>query len=208
LFAKVVEFVGGKANIDAVNGSRVAMTMSMNTPQGAMSADSTTILQYPHTLRQDMTLPMGTVTTVITPTAAFAITPMGTQDLPASRRDATVLDMKTDFFHILRHVNPKYTLTAGGTEKIGDVETRILEISPEGGVVRWYIEPATGRLVRTVRSTQMGETTTDYSEWKRFGALQMPTLATVTRGGEKAGEARVTAVEINPTVDAKLFVKP
>ena len=125
---------------------------------------------------------------------------MGTQDLPASRRDAAIADMKTDFFHILRNVgNPKYTFTAGGTEKIGDVETRILEISPDGGVVRWYVEPATGRLVRTVRTTQQGETATDYSEWKKFGALQLPTFATITRNGEKAGEARVSNVEINPT---------
>ncbi|MFL6245321.1 MAG: hypothetical protein ACJ74H_04800, partial [Thermoanaerobaculia bacterium] len=84
---------------------------------------------------------------------------------------------------------------------------RILEISPESGVVRWYIEPATGRLVRVVRNTQQGETTTDYSEWKKFGALQLPTFATVMRNGEKAGEARVSNVELNPAIDANTFVK-
>jgi zinc protease len=208
LFAKVVEFVGGKANIDAVNGSRVAASLTMNTPQGAMSMEQTTILQYPSTWRQETTLPMGTMTSVIAPGVAFAITPVGTQDLPPSRRDAVLTDLKTEYFHILRHANPKYTFTAGGTEKIGDVETRILEISPEGGVVRWYIEPATGRLVRVVRTTQMGESATDYSEWKKFGALQLPTVATITRGTEKVGEGRVSAVEINPTIDPKLFAKP
>lgn len=208
LFEKVVQWVGGKAAIEAVQSSRIAMSMTMITPQGSMTAEGTTIVRYPESMRQEMTLPMGQITTVIAPGVAYANTPMGAQDLPASRRDAAIADMKTDFFHILRHAgNPKYTFSAGGTEKIGDVETRILEISPDGGVVRWYVEPATGRLVRVVRNTSQGETTTDYSEWKKFGALQLPTFATVTRNGEKAGEARVSNVEINPAIDANAFVK-
>jgi hypothetical protein len=184
------------------------MAMTMITPQGSMQAEGTTLIRYPDSMRQEMTLPMGQITTVIAPGVAFANTPMGSQDMPASRRDAALADMKTDFFHILRNAsNPKYAFSAGGTEKIGDVETRILEIVPESGVVRWYVEPATGRLVRTMRTTQQGPTTTDYSDWKKFGALQLPTFATITRNGEKAGEARVSNVEINPAIDANAFVK-
>jgi zinc protease len=209
LFEKVVQWVGGKAAIEAVQSSRIAMGMTMMTPQGSMSAEGTTLIRYPDSMHQEMTLPMGVITTVIAPGIAYVNTPMGAQDMPASRRDAALADMKTDFFHILRHAsNPKYTYSAGGTEKIGDVETRILEITPETGVVRWYVEPATGRLVRVVRNTSQGETTTDYSDWKKFGALQLPTFATITRNGEKAGEAKVSNVEINPTIEANAFVKP
>lgn len=209
LFEKVVQWVGGKAAIEAVQSSRTAMSMNMITPQGQMSADATTIIRYPDSMRQEMTLPMGVITTVIAPGVAYANTPMGAQDLPTSRRDAVMADLRTDYFYILRDAgNPKYKFSAGGTEKIGDVETRILDISPESGVVRWYVEPATGRLVRVIRTTSQGETTTDYFEWKKFGSLQLPTFATVTRNGEKAGEARVSNVEINPAIDANVFVKP
>ncbi|MFL6245253.1 MAG: M16 family metallopeptidase, partial [Thermoanaerobaculia bacterium] len=131
LFEKVVQWVGGKAAIEAVQSSRTAMAMTMITPQGSMTAEGTTIIRYPDSMRQEMTLPMGQITTVIAPGVAYANTPMGAQDLPASRRDAALADMKTDFFHILRNAgNPKYTFTAAGTQKVGDVETRILEISP------------------------------------------------------------------------------
>jgi zinc protease len=209
LFEKVMNWVGGKAAIEAVQSSRMNMAMTMMTPQGNMSAEGTTTIRYPDSMRQEMTLPMGVITTVIAPGVAYANTPMGVQDLPSSRRDAAIADMKTDFFHILRNAaNPKYTFSAGGTEKVGDVETRILEITPESGTVRWYVEPATGRLVRTVRTTQQGETTTDYSEWQKFGTLQLPTYATIMRNGEKAGEARVSNVVINPTIEANAFVKP
>ena len=212
LLRKVRDFIGGAAAINAVNVSRTTATLNMNTPQGAMSAEGTTIVRYPDSMRQELVLPMGTMTTVVTPAAAFVITPMGTQDLPSSRREAAVNDMKTDFMHILRNAeNPKYVFAAAGTENIGGVNARVLEISPEGGTVRWYVDPATGRLMRTVRNTQgsgPAETITDYTEWKKFGSLNMPTVATITRNGEKAAEMRVTNVEVNPAVDANAFVKP
>jgi hypothetical protein len=213
LLRKVMQFIGGESAINAVNVSRTTATLDMNTPQGPMSAEASTLIRYPDAMRQEMVLPMGTMTTVITPQAAFMITPMGTQDLPGSRRDAAVGDMKTDFMHILRNAaNPRYVFAATGTEKIGDVEARVLTISPDGGTVRWYVEPATGRLLRSVRNTQGGsgpaETVTDYTEWKRFGALNLPTAASITRNGEKAADMRVTNVEVNPAVEANAFTKP
>jgi zinc protease len=214
LLNKVRDFIGGAAAIDAINASRVAATMSMNTPQGAMSAEATTLIQYPSSMRQELVLPMGTMTTVITPDVAYMVTPGGTQDLPGSRRDAAVADMKTDFMHILRNAgNPRYTFTAGGTENIGGVDARVLTISPDGGTVTWYVEPATGRLLRTVRTTTAGgagpaENVTDYSDWKQFGPVKAPTVAKITRNGEQAAEIRVTAVEVNPAVDANAFRKP
>lgn len=209
LLKKVVDWVGGKAAVDAVQSSRVAMSMSMITPQGTMSADGTTTIRYPDSVRQEMTLPMGVITTVIAPGVAYAQTPMGAQEIPASRRDAVLADMRTDFFYILRQAsNPQYIFSAGETAKVGDVDTRVLRISPEGGgVVTWYVEPSTGRIVRSIRTTSQGETTTDYIEWKQFGTVKLPSYATVTRNGEKAGEARVSNVEINPTLDANTFAK-
>jgi zinc protease len=215
LLQKVRDFIGGNAAINAINATRSTATLNLITPQGPMTAETVTLMQYPSSMRQEMTVPIGTLTTVITPQTAFMVAPMGTQDLPGSRRDAMVSDMRTDFFDILRNAsNPKYVFAATGTEKVGDVDARVLEIAPEGaGVVRWYVEPSTGRLLRTMRTTTGGpagpaETVTDYSEWKQFGTIKMPTMATITRNGEKAGEMRISNVEVNPTVDANAFVKP
>lgn len=209
LLQKVQQFVGGAANIAAANAVRTTMAMNMNTPQGPMAIDAVTLVQYPGSMRQVMKLPMGEITTVITSSEAFVITPMGTQDLPGSQRDGTVADMKTDFFHILRNAdNPRYTFASAGTEKIGDVTAQKLEISPDGGKVTWFIDPSTGRILRTIRTTQQGETTTNYLEWKQFGNLNLPASAEVIRGGTKAGDVRVSNVEVNPTIEAKAFVKP
>nr|MDQ3281469.1 insulinase family protein [Acidobacteriota bacterium] len=213
LLKKVQDFMGGAAAISGIQSMRTVSTVALQTPQGAMSADATTIVQYPETMRQELALPMGTMTTVIAPSGAFMITPMGTQDMPGSRRDAALSDMKSDFLQILRNAsNPRYTFTAGGKETVNGVETQLLNISADGSPVRWYVEPSTGRLVRSVRqTTSMGspaESVTDYADWKKFGPIQMATSTVMSRNGEKAAETKVTAIEVNPAIDAKLFVKP
>ncbi len=209
LLQKVLQFAGGAANIAAVSAVQTTMSMNVQTPQGEMAIDAVTLIRYPDSMRQVMKHPMGEITTVVTPTTAFAITPMGTQDLPSSQRDAAVADMKTDFFHILRSAgDPRYTFSAAGTEKIGDVTAVKLEISPDGGKVTWLVDPATGRLLRTIRTTQQGEAVTDYAEWKQFGNLNMAIAAEVMRNGAKAAEVRVTNIEVNPPVDDNAFVKP
>lgn len=209
LLQKVLQFAGGAANVATVNALRMTAAMNVQTPQGPMAIDAVTLVRHPDSMRQVMKLPMGEMTTVLTPETAFRITPMGIQDLPSSQRDAAVADMKTDFFHILRSAgNPRYAFSAAGTETIGDVTAQKLEISPDGGKVTWFVDPATGRILRTIRTTQQGETVTDYAEWKQFGNLTMPVTAEVTRNGEKAADIQVTNVEVNPPVEDNAFVKP
>lgn len=201
LLRKVQDFAGGKAALDAVQSIRVTAQRNLVTPQGPMSGESVTLIRYPDSLRQEMTLPMGKITSVLAPTGSFIMTPMGTQDLPGSQRDEAMADLKTEVLNVLKNGdNPKYTFAAAGADT--------LTISADGATVRWVVDPATGRLLRTIRSGQRGETVTEYSEWKKFGSVNFPTASQLMRGGEKAGDARVTNVEINPTVDAGTFAKP
>ena len=200
LLAKVQEFIGGGAAVNGVNAVRITSSRNMVTPQGPMSADVVTLVKYPDTLRQEMTLPMGKITSVLSPSASFVITPMGTQDLPSSQRDDALAEMKVETLNVLRNAtNPKYTFSANGSE---------LTINADGSTVRWVVDPATGQLLKSIRTGARGETTTEYSDWKKFGGINFATTSKQTRGGEAAGDMKVTNVEINPTIDANAFVKP
>jgi len=209
---KVAAFVGGKAKVDAVLSLQRSGSMSMKTPQGDMQAEITSTTLFPDSQRAVMKLPMGEVTRVISPAAAFVITPMGSQDLPSSQRDSALADLHTDLLAVVKNIgNPKYTFTAGATEKVGDVEARLLEIGADGTTVKWYVDPASGRLLRSVThpgGPTPGDLVTDYSEWKVFGGINLPTVTVGTRNGEKAGEMHVSDVQVNPAVDDKAFVKP
>jgi len=212
LAKKVLAFVGGKEKVDAMQTVRYTESRVLNTPQGEMNADVTTTVKAPDMVRQEMTLPMGTMTSVMTPNAAFAITPMGIQDLPSSARASASGEMKIDFFNVLRHVDdPKYSFAIVGTEKIGDVTTQILDVNADGAHAKWYVDPATGKVLRRARvaaGPAGGEIVTDFTEWKAFGGITFPTASTSTRGGEKFSQVKVTNVEVNPTVDAAVFEKP
>jgi hypothetical protein len=76
--------------------------------------------------------------------------------------------------------------------------------------VKWYVDPATGRVVRTVSRAggpMPGDMATDYTAWKSFNGINFPVAATTSRNGEKVGGMTVTNVEVNPTVPADAFVK-
>ena len=208
LVRKVAQFVGDVSSLQSLGRTG---TMQMQTPQGPMEAQVKSILRYPNSQRVVMTTAMGEITRVISPEVAYMVTPMGTQDMPASQRDASLNDMKGDIVVVLKNLdNPKYTFTAAGTEKIGDVETRIIEVNADGQNVKWYVDPASGRLLRTVTRAggpMPGDMATDYTEWKKFGNINFPVVATTTRNGEKVGGMTVSAVEPNAVVPADAFVK-
>ena len=208
LVRKVAQFVGNVSNLQAIQRTS---SMQMTGPQGPMEADIVSITRYPNSQRVVMKTGMGEMTRVISPEVAYVVTPMGTQDMPASQRDSSLNEMKGELMLVLKNIdNPKYTFTAAGTEKIGAVDTRVVEINADGQNVKWYVEPATGRLVRTVTRAggpMPGDLATDYTEWKTFGGINFPVAATTSRNGEKIGGMTVTNVEVNPTVPADAFVK-
>ena len=37
---------------------------------------------------------------------------------------------------------PKFTFTANGSEKVGNVNAKILDVNADGTAMRWYVDPA------------------------------------------------------------------
>ena len=209
LINKIVNFVGGANAIQNVKAIRRVGSMSMRTPQGPMDMETEEIVSYPDSMRRVMKTPMGEMTTVITPTAAFMAAPMGTQDLPASAKTAAQGEMRQDLITVLRNINnPEYTFSVVGTEKVGDINADVLQVNAAGSMFKWDVDPATGRILRKVSSGRMGEQVTDITDWKMVNGVNLPTAFTITVGGQPAGSGKMTTIEINPTVDPKLFEKP
>ena len=209
LAKKVRDFVGGQAKVDAVQATRVTGTMSMKMGGQAMDVEIDRITKYPDSYRNVTKLPMGEMTMVLTPDTAFVTGPMGMQDVPSSQTTAMRNDARIDLMTVLKNIDkPGYTFTVTGTEKVGDVNAQVLEIGSGTSTTKWYVDPATGKLLRKVAQSRQGEAVTDYTEWKTFGGLNLPVAFTVTTGGQPSGGGKFTNVEINPTIDPALFQKP
>jgi len=199
LAQKVARFVGDVSKVQALSMSG---DMTMVTPQGEMQITVTSVTRFPDAQRVASKTPMGELVHVVSPEASFMITPMGTNDMPASVRDTALADMRANIIPVLQNLdNPKYTFTAGAP----DGGAQVLSINADGMNLIWRVDPATGRVLRMANP---GGVVTELGEWKTFGGLNLPVVSTLMRDGQKAGEIRVTNVEVNPTIDAKAFVKP
>ncbi|HLY59435.1 MAG TPA: insulinase family protein [Terriglobia bacterium] len=213
LVSRIVEEMGGQAKIKAIKSVRVKLNVVANTPQGEMPIEAEVINAFPDRSWQKMGTPMGEMMMVLTPHAAFMATPQGTQDLPDSRQEDAMKDLRRDPVQVAQHLDdPKYVFSAGGQEKIGDVATTILDVNAAGATVRWYVDPKTGRVIRAswqgMGMQGPAETVADYDDWKSVDGISLPFKETRTENGEKTLSVEIKEVQFNPTFDPKIFEKP
>ena len=213
LLAKIVAGMGSEEKVRSVKSMRQKLSILANTPQGEMSIGVEQVVIYPDRIWQKLATPMGEMTMVFTPAASFMATPMGTQDMPASQRDEALMEIRRNPFFVAQHADdPKFAFSAGASEKIGEVEATILDVNADGAEVRWFVDPQSGRILRAAWKSMgpagPGETVVEYADWKSVAGLTLPFKETRTSGGKKEATAEVKEVEINPSVDPKLFDKP
>ncbi|MBI4164382.1 MAG: insulinase family protein [Acidobacteria bacterium] len=212
LIAKIIQSLGGTERIKAIKSLKQKVSISLNTPQGEMVLTGDQITVFPDRAWQKMASPMGEMTIVVSPSGGRIKGPMGSRDMPASRKDETLADLKRDPLSVVQHAgDPTYIFAAAGAEKVGDVEARILEVNADSASVRWYVDGQSGRILRAASPAggpEPGERVTDYSDWKTIGGVTLPFRKVRTRGGEKESSIEIKEIEFNPAVDPKLFEKP
>ena len=212
LIEKVRQFAGGKSTLDSVQSVRYVQSVSRKTPQGPMDLEVDQLVVFPDRVRSTMKMPMGEMTMVLTPDAAFmSMGGMGVRDVPASQRDAMRGESKQDMLTILKYPE-RYTFAVTGTEKVGDVQAQVLNVSIDGDSARWLVDPATGRILQKITAARgpmaQGEQITEYSEWKNFEGVMFPTRSRSVVNGEEVGTAQTTTVDVNPTIEPGAFEKP
>jgi zinc protease len=213
LLAKIIEALGGQEKLHSVRAIQRKSSVLAKTPQGEMTLDVDAISVYPDQLWRKVQTPMGVMTMVATTSTAFMAAPQGTQEMPSSQKQEMLKELKRDPIFVAQHADdPKFTFAAAGKAKVGEADASILDVNADGAQVRWFVEPQTGRILRSAsQSVGMNgpaEQVLDYSDWRDFAGIQLASKAKVTRDGQDAGSTEVKEVEINPTVDPKLFQKP
>jgi hypothetical protein len=210
LLAKVVQALGGAENIARVKDVHVTANAIVQTSQGEMTIDIIQTTVFPDRMRQEFRTPSGTMTNVITPQAAFVTTSEGTRDLPASARDQQLRDLSRSALVIARRLaDPKLSLSTSGKQKLGDVETAVLDVNYDGAAVRWYVDAVTGRVLRTQTTVQTrqgtAERVTDYSDFRPVGGLVLAFRQESRVNGEKEQTVEVREIQVNTSPDPKIF---
>jgi zinc protease len=214
LAAKVVAAMGGEAKLAAIKSVKAKLTLTQKTPQGEIPMQMETVIIYPDHLHAEMQTPGGTMDIVVTPDAAFMAVPgQGMRDFPASQKAETLDQIKRDPLFIASHAkDANVFFHAAGTEKVGDIDARIVDVNAAGASLRWFVDPQTGRILKETYPTLsqggpvQGET--DMDNWKPISGLTLPLVRHNKQNGQDASTSEYTALELNPTVDPKLFDKP
>jgi len=214
LAAKVVAALGGDAKLGTVKAVKAKLTLTQKTPQGEFPMQMETVIVYPDHLHAEMQTPGGAMNIVVTPDAAFMSMPgQGMHDFPASQKAETLEQIKRDPIFIASHwKDPNVFFNADGSEKVGDIEARIVDVNAAGAAIRWFVDPQTGRILKEMYRTLskggpvQGET--DFDNWKPISGLTLPLVRHNKQNGQDSSMTELTALELNPAVDPKLFAKP
>ncbi len=212
LAAKVAAALGGATKLESVKSMKSNFTLSQ--PQtGAVQVEATII--FPDRIRADLQTPQGTFSIVATPDSGFmAAGAMGVRDLPASRKNENLEQVRRDLVYLAQHVSdPAFAFTASGRDKSSGPELAIVDVSGPGVSMRWFVDPQSGKVVRETYKA-MGQSgpvdaQTDFSDWKPVeGGLNLPFHRATKQNGQDASSAQFSRIQINPAVDPKLFEKP
>jgi len=214
LASKVVAAMGGEAKLAAVKSLKAELAMTRKTPQGDLPMQMQTTIVYPDRLHAELQTPQGTMTLVVTPDTGFAsMAGMGTQAMPSDQKAETLEQIKRDPIFIASHwKDPDVFFHAGGTEKVGDIEARIVDVNAAGAAIRWFVNPSDGHILKETYVTlgrngpAQGETALD--DWKTIGGLTIPLQRKNKQNGEETSIVEYKKIEINPAVDPKIFEKP
>jgi hypothetical protein len=171
-------------------------------------------LAFPDNMHADIQTPQGKLTIVATSNAAYlSMAGMGTRSMPPAQKDEMLAQVHHDPIYVVQHVDdPAFTFTAGGTEKVGDIDAAVLDIGGAIPWVRWYVDPKTGYIVRE-KYKGMGQTgpfdgETDLSDWRPVDGITLPYTHKNKQNGQETSLVEYKTIELNPPVDPKLFEKP
>jgi zinc protease len=211
LAAKVAAAMGGLPKLQSIKSMHVSIAESDG---GGPPNPMEVTLGFPDKMHVEVQTPQGALTIVATPDAAFmSMAGMGTRSMPPAQKNEMISQLHHDLVYVAQHADdPAFTFTAAGTEKIGDVDAAILDIGGAIPWLRWYIDPKTGYILREkYKATgQSGpfDGESNLSDWRTADGLTMPYKHQNKQDGKETSTAEFKKIELNPTLDPKLFAKP
>ncbi|HEV2400340.1 MAG TPA: pitrilysin family protein [Candidatus Sulfotelmatobacter sp.] len=212
LAKKVATALGGLPKLQSVKSVHISEAESE--PGGGTPTPVDVTVAYPDNLHVEVQTPQGQLTLVTTASGGFmSMAGMGTRSMPPAQKDEMLAQVHHDLIYIGQHASdPAFTFTAAGTEKIGDVDAAILDIGGAIPWVRWYIDPKSGYILRE-KYKGMGQQgqfdgETDLSDWRTADGIAEPYTHKNKQNGQEASVVEYKKIEINPTINPKLFEKP
>ena len=210
LLAKVFDELGGLERIRSMTGFREQSRS--NNAKATWEVDE--LVVWPDRIRYVNRSDDIQISGVISPTLAYGYLgpyrPGNTWNYkPQAKQDFLDGFIKRNVFFVAQHANdPAYSFSPSGSEPIGAVATRIIDVNGDGVRLRWFVDPESGRILRKTFSDAEGHSLVeDYSDWRTVDDLTIPFRIQRSYRG-KAESVEVLAMQISPPADPALFGQP
>jgi zinc protease len=214
LIEQALKALGGAAKVDGLTSYEEKGALAVKGPQGDVELKTTLVIALPGKLRQDMETPMGPMSLVLTPEAAFAITPQGERPLPPSMRERLEKELRHAPLLLLRHRNdPSFKPNALGAGKAGDAAVELVGVEFGGETITLGIDSASGRVLSVAYrgegpSGAPGDIVQTLSDFRDVSGVMLPFKSTSTFNGEPGSASTSDTIVLNGPVDATKFARP
>lgn len=151
--------------------------------------------------------------TILTPDKGWSYIPMMSDkvnEMPAARVKA-MQDQLDIPGTLVNYADKGYKAELKGKETVNGKEAwKILLTDAAGKTATYYIDTKTNLLIQTKqmmegRNSSQNEVITDYSDYKDVDGVMFPQTMTTEGSGQGAGAMTFDKIEVNQTVDEKLY---
>lgn len=215
LLAKIMEAAGGEAGVKSLRAWRYQAAQTHRDSTGEHLYQGDVLLLLPDRLHVEIRTAQGTVTAVYSPAEAHWSSGSQAGDFPAHEHQSMLQDLRTNLANVLQHASePGYSFRILGSEMVSGVSASILEVSVPGAQARWYVDPASGQVLKTSQfvaaETGSAERTREYSDWRWLEGVAVPFRHRYAQKGSGAGfegSIEVRSIQLNPPADPRLFTR-
>ena len=215
LIAMAVKGMGGGERVDSVVRFTQSGSLALQTPQGAMDIKVSMLVDLPDRVRQEMVLPFGKVTSVVTPEAGFTEMPQGTQQMSEAQRQESLQDMLRDPIVLLRYRDePEFQANAVGAGEVSGTLVENVQIE-FGGITGTYgIDVKSGQILRMVfrgkhpMTQAPGELVRTFSDFRDVSGVLFPFEMSTTFNGDPMVSGTLDSMIVDGPLDETAFAMP
>jgi len=207
---QVIKASGGKDAFKSISNSVIKTETSASTPQGEFQISITSFHIFPDKIRQEMSMPFGTIVTVFDGEKGWISTPQGTQDLPESQLRELKSELFRSHFHLFLAEDLRGQFL--GEESVDDKKVDVILISdPAGNQVKKYVDQKTHLPLKESYhgTTMMGPATVEqtFSDYREISGVKVPFSITSFANQQKMAETKILEINFNTQIDPELFIK-
>ena len=207
---QVISASGGKNAFKSISNSVIKSDISASTPQGEFQISTTSFHIFPDKIRQEISMPFGTIATVFDGEKGWMSTPQGTQDLPESQLREIKSELFRSHFHLF--LADDLQVQFMGEESLEDKKVDVILISdPAGNQLKMYVDQITRLPLKESYhgTTMMGPATVEeiFSDYREVSGLMVPFSITSFANQQKMAETKILEINFNTQIDPELFIK-